>query len=167
MPPKKLAAIKKPAAKKIVKRSAAPATTPTKKVAKKRRNTVPSNVDFDPDTDMGKAWEEIKKGGESRTDVMHRVRAALDGTTTRSGNPKPVPTIMNHVMRRARAAGYEVVQSWSLKLNPDAVPPAAEKTTTKKAAKKMAKVKSTPAEAPVKKRIVKKPAAKKIVRKKA
>lgn len=81
----------------------------------KRKPSAPSNsIDFTPGTDMATAFEEVLAGGESRADVSHRLADRWKDNKTRNGNDKPVSTILNHVIRRAKANGYEIVQTWKL-----------------------------------------------------
>lgn len=144
---------KKPSAKtKKVKKSTGPVSKPSagkKKVAKKTTKKVttgtverkrPAGVDFPAGTDMAVVWEQVKKGGESRHEVLENCRQAFNGQTTTSGNPKPVSTILNQVLSRAKEAGYVIKQSWKV-IPGDGVKAAPSKKddSTKKAVKKAAK----------------------------
>jgi hypothetical protein len=139
-------------AKRTIKKAASAKAT-TKSVAKraakkstgaKKPATPTMSIDFQPGTDMYTAFEEMQKGGASRTDVSQRLAEMWSDVKTRNGNTKPVSTIMNHVSRRAKANGWTIEQTWKL------VPPAESDVT--KAAKKIA-VAGTPK---VRKSIVKK-----------
>jgi hypothetical protein len=131
-------ALKKTAAKKISKKAArkvtkskskraknAPATAKAVKTARKtttdgteprpKRKYKPSmSIDFQPGSDMYIAFQEVQKGGESRQAVGHRLQEMWTDHKTRNNKPKPVSTIMNHVVRRAKANGYRVEQTWRL-----------------------------------------------------
>lgn len=119
---KKVATSKK---KRVMKKAGA---TPSAKVAKSvakraakkatKTSTPTMSIDFQEGTDMFTAFEEMQKGGTSRTDVSRRLAELWRETKTRNGNDKPVSTIMNHVSRRAKANGWTIEQTWKL------VPPA-------------------------------------------
>jgi hypothetical protein len=106
-------AVKKPARTKTTKSSAAPA---------KRKSSPSTSVDFAAGTDMHTAFEEVLRGGASRAEVSKRLADMWKEAKTRNGNDKPVSTILNHVIRRARMNGYEVQQTWQLVKKDGTVP---------------------------------------------
>lgn len=129
-------ALKKISAKKVAKKASkkvarkvaktkgarAATSTPAKavkkaaaKTTKTKRTSAPTmSINFQPGTDMEVAFREVLKGGTSRTDVSQRLAEIWKDTKTRNGNSKPVSTIMNHVVRRAKANGYVIKQTWQL-----------------------------------------------------
>lgn len=128
------------AAKKIVKKASKPAG---KKTADKTKRPPTMSINFTKGTDMQVAWEEALKGGASRSEVSARLAERWADTLTRTGNAKPVSTILNHVVRRARANGYVIEQTWRL-VKPDEVDAPTESAqlnggTKKKVAKKVTK----------------------------
>lgn len=99
--------VSQPASAKAVKTAA--------KTTKTKRTSAPTmSINFHEGTDMAIAFAEILKGGTSRSDVSQRLAKIWENTKTRNGNSKPVSTIMNHVVRRAKANGYRIEQSWRL-----------------------------------------------------
>ena len=126
---------------KLVKKPTSRVSTKKGTTGAKRKPSTPSmSVDFAPGTDMETAFQEVLIGGDSRAAVSHRLAAMWTDTKTRNGNDKPVSTILNHVIRRARANGYEIQQTWKLvKVDGSSPTPAKvdltdeEKTTVRKA----------------------------------
>lgn len=91
------------------------ATAKTVKTTRTRKPGTPStSINFAEGTDMATAFEEVKKGGVSRSAVAARLTAMWKDNKTRSGNAKPVSTIINHVVRRAKENGYAIKQTWQL-----------------------------------------------------
>lgn len=133
-PVKKTAAAKPTKAMKTVKKAVktSKATSAPQTMKRKRKNTLPTG-DFNPDTDMYVAFQEALAGGDSRTDVTRRLASKWEGVTTRNDKPKPVSTIMNHVVRRALANGYRVEQYWRL-VKDDSAKSAAKKSGRRAAA---------------------------------
>jgi hypothetical protein len=93
--------------------------TPAKKSRTRKPQRPTMTIDFTPGTDMEVAFLEVQKGGASRAEVTKRLAEMWKNHTTRNGNSKPVSTIVNHVVRRARANGFEIEQTWRLvKIDP-------------------------------------------------
>lgn len=107
---------------KTVKRTSSAKQDSTAKAGKASAPTM--SIDFHEGTDMKTAFEEVLKGGASRAEVSARLAAMWADNKTRNGNVKPVSTILNHVVRRAKANGYQIVQTWQV------VPPNEESPVT-------------------------------------
>jgi hypothetical protein len=148
--PKK--AVKKSTGKGAIKpRGKAGVTKPVKEVHPPEDRApakLPTGVDFVAGSDMETAFKAVLEGGESRAAVAHRLAEIWKDTPTRNNGPKPVSTIINHVVRRALASGYKLVQSWQIVPGDDvpALPkpfavatPGTKKAMGKKGTKKPAK----------------------------
>lgn len=140
---------------------AAQAGAPSLSKAKERAAGM-SPLDPTKDSDLSMALREMITGGTSRQEVLHRVRANLEQSTTRNGRTKPASTIMNHALNRAEAHGYRVVSTWKLERIPGYVEPerpapaprkirdmAALREATNKRVKGVKKLTKAPASAPV------------------
>jgi hypothetical protein len=98
---------------KVIKKPGKKVLKPSQKNARARRSPSMS-INFGEGTDMKVAFEEALRGGSSRSDVTNRLAEMWKDHKTRSGKDKPVSTVINHVVRRARENGYEIQQTWKL-----------------------------------------------------
>jgi|SRR6185369_6759436 len=152
-------------AKKVVKSARKAVKPKAAKSAKKAMRAKPADVVVEvvetPDdktrdelgflmnSDLHRAYEVIRLGGQDRKAVHDALVTCFDGETTTGGNVKPVSTIFNQVLTRARQLGFTVeMGGWRL-VPPEEIPDYRKanikKRTSKKAepAKAMKKVKKS------------------------
>lgn len=91
-----------------------PAKAVTAKPRKQQKPRESRGMKFNVGSDMALAFEELQRGGQTRTEVNARIMERFGETKTRAGNPKPVTTIVNQVLRRALENGWTVEASWRL-----------------------------------------------------
>jgi hypothetical protein len=141
---KSVSPVKKISSKKTLKTKGSLKTKNSK--GNTRAKVQPSmSINFAEGTDMRTALEEVMKGGSSRGEVAQRLAEMWKDTPTRTGKEKPVSTIINHVVRRAKMNGYDIEQTWKLvKVDEDAPDPTPRnsKKVTKSVSKKVASKKA-------------------------
>lgn len=91
------------------------------KPVRERRKASPGSLNFANGSDMALAFEELQRGGATRTEVNRRIMERFADARTKRGNPKPVTTIVNQVLKRAAENGWTVQAMWHL-VPPPTVP---------------------------------------------
>lgn len=97
-----------------------------------------------PDSDVAIVLEEMVKGGADKHEVATRLTKRFENSTTKSGKPKPVSTVMNQVIHAFKERGFTVESTWKFLPPADGVLLPAKKSTkttsrAKPAAKSVAK----------------------------
>ena len=112
-----------PSVKRAGKTPVAKKSTPAVKATPKRVIRPTIGVNFRPGSDAEVVWGFIQAGGASRKEVQEKIEAHFAGVVTRGGQPKPISTVMNQVIRRAVADGWVFDSTWKM-VKPDAAPTA-------------------------------------------
>jgi hypothetical protein len=148
---KKAPAKKSAPAKKVAPaKKAAAATTEKKERKPNARHGMPPNwMELDKHGflkggDSSFIFAEMLKGGETRADVVTRIRETLPNMTTANGREKNIPSLMATLLQKAKRDGYAVKATWKL------VPPTAASGSKKIAAASKSKVTKTASTSPAK-----------------
>lgn len=134
-------------AKKAAKKSAPVDGTKREKKHNARHGMPPDWMEFDKHgflkgSDSSFIVAEMLKGGETRADVVERVRETLPNMTTANGKPKNIPSLMATLLQKLLRDGYAIKATWKV------VPPPAASSGKKVAAASKSKPTKTASTSP-------------------